>query len=315
MRLVQAFCDACRRGDETKAKSIVEMDPRVHNKQMEGGYTGLMCALCVGLGHRRSLIGWLLSMPDLDTSLSNDERWGWTALHFAGDDIGQRSTDIDIFIRLVRVSTISTLNMKDRRGHTALDIAVRGYWNSSGLGLTSATLYLGWLGGHKIKSTYPFTRRPFYHIALPLCQGRGPFEDDSSDECQERNRRYRKITMQTWTQWQHICQAMFWAIAANVSDHDLRLLSLQLLQDEKDEMDKERLRALARLFNRHNVCRMWGDLSSLRNLAWEKAWLSCPALHPDHRPDVVLPDFTPALFRKTVRHCYNNTRQYCCIVL
>ena len=78
-------------------------------------------------------------------------------------------------------------------------------------------------------------------------------------------------------------------------------------------MDKERLRAVARLFNRHNVCRMWGDLSSLQNLAWVKAWLSCPALHPDHRPDVVLPDFTAALFRKTVRHCYK-TRQYCTVL-
>ena len=45
-----------------------------------------------------------------------------------------------------------------------------------------------------------------------------------------------------------------------------------------DELEKEKLRSLARMFNRHNVSRMWGDFSSLQNLAWEKAWLSIPTL-------------------------------------
>ena len=80
---------------------------------------------------------------------------------------------------------------------------------------------------------------------------------------------------------------------------------LSYLPPLADELEKEKLRSLALMFNRHNVCRMWGDLSSLQNLAWEKAWHSCPALHPDHRPDVVLPDFTPANFRNTVNHLYN----------
>ena len=188
-RLVQAFCEACDRCDETEAKSIAEMDPGVHNKQDEEGYTGLMCALNGEFGHRRnSLIRWLLSMPDLDTSLS--EEWGgWTALHFACE-VG---LDIDILIGLVRVSSLSTLNMTDSRFDTALDIAVRQerFWGSR-----SVALYLAWVEG-----------RGVYH--------RGPLGDDSSDECQERNWKYRKITLQTGIQTDYLQDAMFWAVAAN----------------------------------------------------------------------------------------------------
>ena len=74
------------------------------------------------------------------------------------------------------------------------------------------------------------------------------------------------------------------------------------LSQQHEELDKEELRALARLSNRHNICRMWGDHSSLLNLAWEKVWHSCPALHTDHRPDAVLPRLTPALFHNTVNY-------------
>ena len=80
---------------------------------------------------------------------------------------------------------------------------------------------------------------------------------------------------------------------------DLRLLSrMPHLHDS----DKEKLRSLARMFNRHSVCRMWGDVSSLQNLAWEKVWHSCPALCPDNRPDVVLPRLTPTEYHNTVNY-------------
>ena len=74
---------------------------------------------------------------------------------------------------------------------------------------------------------------------------------------------------------------------------------------EHDELDKEKLRALARLFNRHNICRMWGDPSTLLNLAWEKVWHSCPALRTDHRPDAVLPRLTPTSYHNTVNYLAN----------
>ena len=82
---------------------------------------------------------------------------------------------------------------------------------------------------------------------------------------------------------------------------DLRLLSrMPHLHDS----DKEKLRSLARMFNRHSVCRMWGELSSLQNLAWEKVWHSCPALRPDHRPDVVLPRLTLSEYHNTINYLF-----------
>ena len=77
------------------------------------------------------------------------------------------------------------------------------------------------------------------------------------------------------------------------------------LPQQHEELDKEELRALARLFNRHSICRMWGDSSSLLNLAWEKVWHSCPALHTDHRRDAVLPRLTPTSYHNTVNYLAN----------
>ena len=71
--------------------------------------------------------------------------------------------------------------------------------------------------------------------------------------------------------------------------------------------DKEKLRTVARMFNRHSACRMWGGLylSSLQSLAWEKVWHSCPALHTDHRRDAVLPRLTPTSYHNTVNYLAN----------
>ena len=68
------------------------------------------------------------------------------------------------------------------------------------------------------------------------------------------------------------------------------------------EQDKDKLRTLARMFNRHGICRMWGDISSLQSLAWEKVWHGSPALRSDHRPDVVLPRLTPEKYHNTVNY-------------
>jgi len=268
------FIAKCLAGDESEVKSMVERNPGFLNQQDSYGATGLMAAL---YNERHSLSRWLLSLPGLDTKLRDE--FNYTALHRACHS----GAPLDIVITLVRLSSWETVNMKDRYGGTVLDWAVQS--NN-----TSAVLYLSWLGA----------------------------------ECREEYRKYkyREITLQTWTSQFSKLDALCWSIAANITD--LRLLSPM----PHVEQDKDKLRSLARIFNRHGVCRMWGDLSSLQNLAWEKAWLSCPALHPDHRPwwgqafntpprrprpDVVLPDFTAALFRKTVRHCYK-TRQYCIVL-
>jgi len=133
---------------------------------------------------------------------------------------------------------------------------------------TSAALYLSWLGA----------------------------------ECEERNRlseRYfGRRAIKFWGRDATAQEKLCWAIAANMS-------YMRPLSQQHEELDKEELRALARLFNRHTICRMWGDSSSLLNLAWEKVWHSCPALHTDHRRDAVLPRLTPTSYHNTVNYLAN----------
>jgi len=133
---------------------------------------------------------------------------------------------------------------------------------------TSAALYLSWLGA-ECTEEFRFSEWEFGSRALKF------WGKDASTQ-----------------------EKLSWAIAANISY--MRPLSL-----EHDELDKEKLRALARLFNRHNICRMWGDPSTLLNLAWEKVWHSCPALRTDHRPDAVLPHLTPTSYHNTVNYLAN----------
>ena len=57
------------------------------------------------------------------------------------------------------------------------------------------------------------------------------------------------------------------------------------------------------MFNRHRVCRMWGGgLLLPAEPGLGEVWHSCPALHPDHRPDVVLPRLTPTEYHNTVNY-------------
>jgi len=77
LTLFQAFLEACEHGDVSEAKSLAEIDPGVFNQQWGDG-SGLMDAL-----HNKSysIVWWLLSQPQLDTSVQN--RHGMTALHEA----------------------------------------------------------------------------------------------------------------------------------------------------------------------------------------------------------------------------------------
>jgi len=128
--MVHVFIDACVNGDKSEAKSMVERDPGLHNKQGRLGVTGPMWAV---IFKQHSICRWLLSLPGLDTNLRDGGNW--TALHYAC----QFDTPLDFVIALVRLSSWETINMKTSMGETALDIAVQS--NN-----TSAALYLTWLG-------------------------------------------------------------------------------------------------------------------------------------------------------------------------
>ena len=128
---VEEFITKCVAGDESEAKSMVERDPGLHNKQDSEGWTGLMEALRY---KRHSLSRWLLSLPGLDTNLRN--KWNDTALNLAC----YYDAPLDIVIALVRLSSWETVNRKGiNGGTTALDYAIQ--YNN-----TSAALYLSWLG-------------------------------------------------------------------------------------------------------------------------------------------------------------------------
>jgi len=257
---MQAFREACIRGDEIEAMSIAEMEPGFHLKQDEHGGTALMQSL---ISYLHFLIRWLLAQPGLDTSLHGHdmETACFDAFLPSLDGDRDRGAPLDVVIGLVRLSSWETINKKNIDGSTALDYAI--LFNH-----TSAALYLSWLGA----------------------------------ECDERNRfperQFGRRAMKFWGRDATAQEKLCWAIAANMS-------YMRPLSQQHEELDKEELRALARLFNRHNICRMWGDSSSLLNLAWEKVWHSCPALHTDHRRDAVLPRLTPTSYHNTVNYLAN----------
>ena len=94
------FVNSCRCGKLSEAKSMVERDPGLLNKQRSDGSTGLMCALDNG---NHSLCRWLLSLPGLDTNIS-DNNWK-KALHYAS----MRNAPLDIVITLIRLSSPETV--------------------------------------------------------------------------------------------------------------------------------------------------------------------------------------------------------------
>jgi len=207
--IVDAFRVACRRGDVNEAKSIVEMDPEFHSKQDEYGFTGLMIALFY---KRYSLARWMLSLPGLDANL---QKFGCsTAFHYAC----WYKTPLDIVISVARLSSWETVNMEGTAlGHTALDCAVK-------YDLTSAALYLSWLGA----------------------------------ECKEENRKFREVTLQTWIDEGCQHEAQFWAVAAN----DINALK-HLVDVEHVELDRPKLSTLAKLFDHRAVWSYVTSLKSL----------------------------------------------------
>ena len=170
----------CAGGDDSEAKSIAEMDPEFYNKQDEEGITALMHCLNHG---RYSLTWWLLSMSQeaerLDTSLSDVD--GMTVLHKACWYL----TPLDIVIGLLRLSSLSTIKMKNKRGKTMVDYALAFRPPSA-----RTALYLYWLEGRVVRLSW-FGAVPVY---------------------QEQER----ITLRTWIQKGYLQDAMFWAVAANV---------------------------------------------------------------------------------------------------
>ena len=111
---VEEFTDKCDDGEESEAKSMVEEDPGLPNKQDSNGWTGLMAALS---SRHHSLCRWLLSLPGLDTSLRN--KYNSTALHLAC----MCGAPLDIVITLVRLSSWKTVNMKTSTGSRYLHSA------------------------------------------------------------------------------------------------------------------------------------------------------------------------------------------------
>ena len=65
---VDQFINTCKRGDEAEARSLFKQNEAIHNKQNSEGFTGLMESL--GSDHH-NLSRWLLSLPGLDTNLTN----------------------------------------------------------------------------------------------------------------------------------------------------------------------------------------------------------------------------------------------------
>merc|ERR1712025_994843 len=125
------FFSVCANGDEREAKTIVERDPGIINKQDSiNGSTGLMWALWK---RHYSFTRWLLSLPGLDVNIRNVHN------DIALEHAVTWNAPLDIMITLIKLSSWQTVNQKDSNGLTALDWAVLK--NNTGL-----VLYLSWLG-------------------------------------------------------------------------------------------------------------------------------------------------------------------------
>ena len=154
---------------------------------------------------------------------------------------------MDIIVRLAKLCDRQTLNRRNDGGSTALDWAVE-------TGSTSAALYLSWLG----VSCAEENRKVYYTYSGTGQQGRHT---------------YTEVTLQTWLEAGCQQEAQYWAIAANDIPALKRLARLKSVK-----LDKGRLRRFAGLFQRHEICHVWGDHSSLQDLAWERVGQVNPAL-------------------------------------
>lgn len=137
------FVSACGAGDLAAAQAEYEQNPAVLNQRDSLGWTGLTRALSARKttkSHPNNhtllslpLVEWLLSLPTLDTNVTN--RNSFTGLHYACTG----PTPLDIIILLARYSRWETVTRPASWGHTALDLAMMN-------DIRNATLYLTWLG-------------------------------------------------------------------------------------------------------------------------------------------------------------------------
>ena len=102
---VEEFTEACARGYEDEAKSMLERNPGLHNMRDTRGYTGLMRALRF---EHPTLYRWLLSLHGLDTNVRDED--DTTALHCGC----QWGAPLDIVFTLVRLSSWETVNIKEK---------------------------------------------------------------------------------------------------------------------------------------------------------------------------------------------------------
>ena len=176
---VEEFTEACARGYEDEAKSMLERNPGLHNMRDTRGYTGLMRALRF---EHPTLYRWLLSLPGLDTNVRDED--DTTALHCGC----QWGAPLDIVFTLVRLSSWETVNRKDGWGYTALDLALERR-------NTSAALYLSWLGAE--------------------CKEENRNCCYTGERSSRVKHTFTAVTLQTWIETGCQQEAQYWAVVAN----------------------------------------------------------------------------------------------------
>ena len=310
MSSVDQFVYACKNGDESEVKSLLEKDPGLLNKQDGRGRTGLMKALNK---EQYSLSRWLLSLPGLDTNFYDED--SETALHQACHN----ASPLDIVTTLVRLSTPQTINMKSREGWTSLMISLQSLYSTSpelakrrsisrlllslpGLDTTNSTaVHVACIGNAPLDILVTLVRVPslgmvnmknhYDATALDWAVGEGANNPSAAlylswlgAECKEKNKNcyctgqrgkrvkhtFTEVTLKTWIEADCQQEAQFWAVAAN----DINALK-QLARIENVTLEREKLRSLAKLFDHREV---WKYVTSLESLAWEEVRLSSPAL-------------------------------------
>jgi len=268
--------------EESEARAVYKEDPGVINQSDHWNRSPLVVALQHtrfqfsreyepitpgGLGVRDRPISterlrisrWLLSLPDLDTRSEHRNKETVNALESAI----RSNYPLDIIITLLKRCSWKTVNQKDIWRLTILDKAIEN-------GHISATLYLSWLGVRCLdenRDSYVAFDEGFYNPHYQLIHN-----VDSMPEGAKHS--FSEVNLETWIKAERVHDAQYWAVAANDID------ALESLSNmENVVLDKENLIKIAKMFDRHAICRVWGELSSsLQSLTWEEVRQSNPAL-------------------------------------
>ena len=129
---VEYFTDSCWFGNLRWAEALFEGDPTIIKMVDTSGKTGLMTSL---IYESHSISRWLLTLPGLDLNIKSEDSANLTAIQWASEV----DTPLDIIIKLAKMSTWETLNLKSNVNCTALDMAIEE-------DQTSIAIYLSWLG-------------------------------------------------------------------------------------------------------------------------------------------------------------------------